>query len=356
MDDRDARGLLALAEHVGARRGTEADQDVAQLRGRMGEIEPAARVLLRSAPVDALRLVATLAGFWQDEGRVGDGRAVTRLVLEGASSARRLADAEAAHDIDRWRGRALTAASELAFRQGDQAEAAAAAREAIDAATRSSDAAGAATAWLMLARVAYRDGDAATIEATSRTALDLAGDDPTARRGALHMLAWAAHTAGDVEEARRRFHASLEYRREIGAGPLSEAVELGNLAELDLDAGMLRNAASGLREVLELARRLDNRYLAVNTVPAVAALAAAAGDHEEAARLFGVTAGLERATGLTPDPGCDRAEARREVEALLGPARFAVLHREGQAMTVDMGVARAIDVSLRVAASWPASG
>ena len=348
MDRRRARDLLELALSADANRGIPADPSSAALRSATDSLSEAADVLLAADAQDALRLVAALGGFWQDAGLIAEGRAIARRVLEAANQG----DGE---DPDERGGSALgrarAAAAELAFRQGDQAEATARARAGIDAAAAAGDGVGAATAWLVLARVAFRDGAAAAIESASRAAIDAAPEDERTRRGALHMLAWAAHTAGDVPGARSRFEASLAYRRSVGAGALSEAVELANIADLDLEAGDLPLAARGLRAIVEAARALDSRYLLVNTVPSVAALAAAAGRDEEAAVLFGALEALVAATGMRPDPGGERASERATVLARLGERRFAAAFASGRSIPADAATERCLAVCDEVAAS-----
>jgi tetratricopeptide (TPR) repeat protein len=346
MDQRRAEEVLAIAAAADAGRGRADDTATAALRAAAGDIEAAARTLLTVDPPAALELVAALSGFWQDEGRIEDGRALTRGIIEGTEH-----HATATPRAMRAAAGARTALSELAFRQGDQAMATSEARRAIELASAARDDPAAAMAWLMLARVAFRDGDAPAIEAAARTALALAGHDHLARRGALHMLAWAAHTAGDHKEARRRFEASLAYRREVGAGELSEAVELGNIAELDFDTGDLPRAAGGLRSVVDTAVTLGNRYLLVNTLPLVAALVAEAGRDAEAAVLFGVGEALQVASGLVPDPGGDQAERRAAVAERLGREMFERHLRTGQELSPEAGTERAVSALLSIVAT-----
>ncbi len=342
MDHRRARDLLELVRAASANRGRTDDRATARLRSRTGEIDEAVDVLLAGDRTAALELVSNLGGFWQDTGLVDEGRVIASRVLQGMDG---LGGAHLAN--------ALSTAAELAFRQGDQGDATALARRAIDAATDAADTVAAATAWLVLARVAFRDGDAAAIEAASMTALELAGEDELTRRGALHMLAWAAHTAGNGPEARRRFEASLAYRRSVEAGPLSEAVELANIADLDLDAGALSPAARGLGSIVETARALDNRYLLVNAIPSVAALAAAAGHDLDAGVLFGALDRLGAGAGLTPDPGGERADERAAVSDRLGTEALDAALAEGRSLSIGAAIDRALSICNAVASPAP---
>ena len=355
MDLRSARRLLALALAVESDRGHPDDGVLTALRAAADDVEPAALALLDDDPAAALELVGALAGFWQDEGLVERGRALTVRVLDAAGSPSSRDAARGGRFAAALAGARL-AASELAFRQGDQEAATSWAHGTIEAARAAGDHPRACMAWLMLARVAFRDGAAERIEQASRTALELAPADPMVRRGVLHMTAWAAHTAGDMPEARRRFEASLAYRREIGAGPLSEAVEVGNIAELDLGGGDLVAAANGLRMVVETAASLDNRYLLVNTLPTVATLAAAAGSDAEAAELFGAADAIAEAFGLVPDPGGEQRDVRTELEELMGERAFEAARERGVGLTEEAAVDRAMDVCDVVARSRLAAG
>ena len=287
-------------------------------------------LLRRGDVATALGFVGRLTMFWQNAGRVDDGRAVTERAL---AAGRAVEEPGAASAL----GQALLAASELAFRQGDQAIAEGRAREAIAVGTAAGDPPVVALAHVNLARIAYRDGDAPRIEAESQAALAAAPGNVAARRGALHMLAWAAHTRGDRPEARRRFEASLAYRQEH-ADELSVAVEVANLADMDAEDGDYAAAGRRLTEVLRTAERLGSVYLIVNTLPSIAFAAASTGRDADAARLLGAMDGVAASSGLAPDPGNWDLEAAR---TRLG-SDYARLRAEGEALSrteaVNMGI------------------
>src|SRR5688500_5727222 len=213
------------------------------------DIPAAVEYLVENDRAAAMRLVGALSGYWQDAGLVDEGRVLTERALENGH---RLAGRDT--DIASAIPRALLTSSELAFRQGDQSVARKRALDAVRAAILVEDRPAAAMAHNNLARIAFRNRDAGEIEAHARKALALAGDDTLARRGALHMLAWAAHTAGDLDLAEKRFQESLEYRRRV-AGPVSVAVEMSNLADLELERGNLARAAELHAEALDVSHR-----------------------------------------------------------------------------------------------------
>lgn len=325
-----AVATIELAERSAHEYGPERESLGAALRERADETIALLEQLIRDEPTLALRLAAALAPFWEDLGRVDDGRRMTEAALDRAG------------DGDAHAGAAQLAASELAFRQGDQTEATRRAHIAIQLATNQADKRVAALGHLTLARVAYRDGVARDIDAHARQALELAADDLATRRGALHMLAWAAHTAGDHGLARARFEESLELRRSLD-DRFGAAVEIANLGDLAAEDGDLTGAAVLLREALEVAAELDSQYLILNLLPSLASVAAASGDDESAARLIGAADGVGERSGLVPDPGAwqpplDAAAGR------LGKT-FPILREEG----AGLGLAEVLALARRVA-------
>ncbi len=146
--------ILALAES-----SATDERAAAELRARQEEVAPAVSEAIGVDLPLALQMVGTLPGFWQDTGRVDEGRALTERAIEAgqrvASSNRAVALAIS---------RALLAASELAFRQGDRKRSAKRARDAIRAAMLIEDRPTAALAHVDLARVACGNGDAKDAE------------------------------------------------------------------------------------------------------------------------------------------------------------------------------------------------
>ena len=340
----NAYRVLDIAEEADrAERSAKRRESGAQsLRDVADDIPAAVEYLIANDRAAAMRLVGVLGGYWQDAGLVDEGRSLTERTLEnGHRLAGRNADVAAAIPG------ALLTSSELAFRQGDQAIARKRALDAVRAAILVEDRPTAAMAHNSLARIAFRNRDAGEIEAHARKALALAGQDTLAKRGALHMLAWAAHTAGDLDEAQRRFEASLEYRRKV-AGPVSVAVEIGNLADLELERGNLRRAAQLHAESLELSHAAGSVYMLVNGLPSFAALALRAGQHEAAARLIGAADAIANVSGLTPDPGTELEKERNEIRKRFGPDVYAVLLAEGASLSADDAVGLAKEVASRI--------
>src|SRR5262245_6712019 len=171
----DAYRIVELAEQsldLGSDERTTAERE---LRDAADEVPRAIDWLLEHDRHGAVRLAGSLSFFWQDTGRLDEGRDTTDRVL-----------ARAADDDDAAIARLQLVASELAFRQTDQVQATRRADACIAHAQRAADRATEAMADLILARVAFRDADASRIERHAEHALSIAPDDPWVRRGALH--------------------------------------------------------------------------------------------------------------------------------------------------------------------------
>lgn len=327
----DAYRLLELAERsldLGSDERASAER---ALRDAADEVPPAIEWFLEHDAPAAMRLAGSLSFFWQDIGRLDEGRETTDHVLASADP---VADAAIA--------RLQLVASELAFRQGDQLQATRRADACIAHAQRAADRPTEAMAELILARITLRDDDASRIERHAEHALSLAPDDPWVRRGALHMLAWAAHEAGDRALARRRFEASVELRRAQG-DRFAAAVEEANLGDLAAEDGDLAEAGRWLRGSLHVATEMDSRYLIVNLLPSLAMVAAKAGEDELAARCAGAGERAADDAALDPDPGAWEP-VLDEVERRLGE-RYAGLHAEGRALPAEAAVRLALSIA-----------
>jgi tetratricopeptide (TPR) repeat protein len=160
------------------------------------------------------------------------------------------------------RDRAMThlTLGELAFREGDQQVALDATETALGLARVAGDEEAERRAEMNLARVSFRDGDADGIRRHAERMLELAGADPAARMGAVHMLGWAEHTAGDVEAAVQHFEDNAITARTVG-NRLTEGSELLNLASLSIGLGDMERAAPYLRDGIDAAQDLGRSYL-----------------------------------------------------------------------------------------------
>ena len=270
------------------------------LAARADEIEPAIRAHLTSAKLDeALEMVGAFWFHWEETGRIDEGRRLAAEVLGAAQSEPGRVDPGPL-------ARAMLTAADLAFRQGDQTEAERWNLEAIRTAELAGDKRTAASAEVGMARVAFRSGDGEQIESWSQRALGRASEDPVAQRGAYHMLAWAAHTRGDLQAAVGWFDRSLEIRRSMD-DPFGVAVELANLGEMAMEAGDFEAANRYLGESTSIAVRLNNLYLLPANLGSIGLLAVRSGLAAEGCELIGASRAAYATLGLHPDPSTDAA-------------------------------------------------
>src|SRR6266511_3568839 len=299
MDQDRALELLQLAEraepHV---YGPDQRAWRARLNEAADEISQALGFFLDQGNGDAaLRLAGALRLFWMDTGRVDQGRGWLGAALDAHDGSPSLA-----------RARALVAAGAgvPAGRSGGcpvvdhpVAGARSAPRAPFDGGAGPHQPGPDCVAGWRRGR--YRAPRPAGIEAS--------GEDLYARSRAVHMLTWAAHTAGDLARARALFVDSLELRRRLG-DRLGQAVELSNLGDLARGAGEAGAAGELLLGALEIAAELDSRYLLPGLLASLAVLAGERGDLERAARLLGASQASYEAAGLVPRPGrCRRSRS-----------------------------------------------
>lgn len=307
------------------------------------DIAPAFDWFMETDRAAALRLVAALRGYWQDAGRVDEGRALTERAVSAT-----LVEAARDQAIARAIPRALLAASQLAFRQGDQKATTKRAWDTIRAAILVEDRPTASLAYSCLALAAQRDGDAAAAAQHADRALEYADGDPAATGDALHWLGRAAYSAGDLDEAARRFARSLDHRREYGSR-VEVATDIALLGNIAMQRGDVPRSAALLGEALQLTRESRSAYMVVNMLPLCGELAVRGRLVEDAARLFGAGRAHAQSSGMIADPSPTLDEAMATARDRLGEARFAELLSEGTVLAADdaLNLAAAVTEELR---------
>ena len=306
---------------------------IARLRDHVEEIEPSAEAFVRSGRPDlALDLIGALSTFWQETGEVGRGRAMTESII-----------GKAGERSTREAARAQLALGELAFRQGDQTDAREATAKAQALAEQCGDAEVVGRGELNLARVAFRDQNARQIFQHAERLLQLAGDNLTLKSGAIRMLGWAEHTAGNLPAAMDRFEENVTLLRKSG-NHAGEAGDLANLADLSMEIGALEKAADYLRDAFAIRGATESRYLLPSLIRSVASLAGLEGRHERALELMEASNRLYEESGLTPDPGDTlSARVRKHALAALGVMAATEHEERGGEMTREQAIAAALD-------------
>ena len=285
-----------------------------------------------------LRIAGALWRFWRLHGYVSEGRGwLDALLARG--------DTEGGPTRSAAGAKALRIAGNLAFFQGDYER-----------------------AWALY-------GDSGRL-------YDALGDEE-GRAGTLHNLALVASVRGEDERAWALYEESLRLARRAEAGESVVTVALCNMGNLARQRGEDERARALLEEGLALCRRRGDvleiamvladladllraqddaegamdRYreslalcgaasyarVVAQCLEGVAAVAAARGRPECAARLAGAAAALRQRDGMPPDPA-GRVDYERTVSATrvaLDDDAFAAMWTQGQALSPEQAVAEA---------------
>jgi predicted ATPase/DNA-binding NarL/FixJ family response regulator len=333
--------------------------------------------LAQAVPERAMRLGAVLAPFWNNRGYWSEGRRWLAAIL-----------AHPGAQPPALRVAVLSSAGNLAFRQGDYAEARALNEEELDLRWELDDEAGLPTTLRLLGRVTRAQGDYETAQTLAEVSLTLAqkrGDDG-AIASALNQIGVVSYYQGRYAEARHFYEESLALRRKTG-NLHAVADCLLNLAQVavrqgDFDRALLFAAESqafyerlgdtqGLAYVLtthaEVARRQGDAVRSAELYRESLALAEARGDKDgiadnlewlaalagvagqapeavlRAVRLFAAAAALREEAGLLRMPIIqqDFDENLAATRARLDPQAFAAAWTAGEVLTVEQAIALA---------------
>jgi predicted ATPase/class 3 adenylate cyclase len=206
-------------------------------------------------PALALRLGAALSRFWEVRGHWSEGLGWLEDALAGAP------DAE-----DGLRGRALVAASFLAFYRGQLESARSMVTEGLAAAVRARDAATEARGLRFEAVIQQRSGDRAAAIDSAEKAVELSRS-----AGEASDLAFALQVFGrllvddDRDEARARYEEGLEVARKA-EDAVSQIYLLYALGRVHVRAGDSERARELYSEALDLAQQVGERWMAMNVL------------------------------------------------------------------------------------------
>jgi non-specific serine/threonine protein kinase len=286
----------------------------------------------------AYRLGWGLWRFWDMRGWATEGRRWLKATLALPVPA----------DVDRRRQRVTWAAGQLAYQQGDSAEARALLDECLAMARERGDEEGIGMALTQLGHVAFLEDDLRRAAASYAEGLAIRrrlGD----QRGtglSLQGLGFVARMQGDnaraqslLEEALRLFRA-VNDRFQIG-------LTTGYIADAVFATGDLPRTRAILLESLDVLRALGARSRIARCLERWAAFAVAQGRAAAAVRLAGAADALRAALG---DPLSATQLAERE--RMLLPARSALSTEAakqewalGRAMTMEEAIDLALDVA-----------
>jgi predicted ATPase/class 3 adenylate cyclase len=206
-------------------------------------------------PAVGLRLGAALSRFWEVRGHWSEGLGWLEDALAGAP------DTE-----DGLRGRALVAASFLAFYRGRLESARSMATEGLAAAIRAHDEATEARGLRFEAVIEQRMGDLAAAMDSAEKAVEL-----SRAHGAAADLAFALQVLGRLladdspDEARARYEEGLEVAR-TAEDAVSRIYLLYALGRLHIRAGDNERARELYSEALDLSQRVGERWMAMNVL------------------------------------------------------------------------------------------
>jgi predicted ATPase/class 3 adenylate cyclase len=225
--------------------GSELDNFRTALAWSLGDGDPAL----------GLRLGAALSRFWEVRGHWSEGLVWLEEALARAPEAE-----------DGLRGRALVAASFLAFYRGRLESARSMVTEGLAAAVRAHDKATEARGVRFEAVIEQRIGDRAAAIDSAKKAVEL-----SRAHGAAADLAFALQVLGrlladdDRDEARARYEEGLEVARRA-EDAVSQIYLLYALGRLHLRAGDNERARELYAEALDLSQQVGERWMAMNVL------------------------------------------------------------------------------------------
>ncbi|MEW9529127.1 LuxR C-terminal-related transcriptional regulator [Microbispora sp. NPDC049125] len=258
------------------------------------------------------------------------------------------------------RARALCAAAELAFTQGDIEAGELLIGEGRTLAAKLGDAMSMGRASLISGIAAHYTGDHARAAVLLQETLDGpgAGCDPVGTVVALITLASTAGFLGDTERAEELFERSLTMVERYGESWIRPWV-LTVVAVHAWRAGDNARAMALARESLLVGRPLDDRLAVMTGIEALAWFLADEGHHVEAARMIGAVEQAGRTAGLHTRQHEQFLKFHEQCVALLrrelGETAFARATRQGGRLTLEQAVAEAIGARPAEAEDAPAA-
>lgn len=281
-----------------------------------------------------LRLAGALSRFWYIRGPVAEG-------------ARRLESALRAYDAPTAaRAKALSGATVIALAGGDAASGRLRAEEALTLYRTLGDAWGTANSGFLLGHAVADGGDPAAARrhfAESVRRFRELGDEHYTLL-ATHNLAVITAELGDHEHARALHEDNLRRARAQSDQQIL-AVTLGELASYVRNEGLVEDALSMLKESLRILYDLGDRLGISEILGRFASTLALTGQAATTTRLLSSSEALREQIGSARVPWVTKMneETLATIRAQLDEASFAEAWEQGQALTIDEGVALALE-------------
>jgi ATP/maltotriose-dependent transcriptional regulator MalT len=212
------------------------------------------------------------------------------------------------------------------------------------------DAARVARSLHYLGLVAWQRGDFRAMAARAEESLATAQEagDEGGQAIARVTLGGALLRLGEPDRARLVLTQALERFRALGMRR-GTAWALTHLAEVAQVEGDRHRAIELHLGALGVYRELADAWGVGEEVPALAALAAAMGRDEAAARLLGAAERMREATGIAPQNRLpDPAQVAAELRGRLGERSFAAAWGEGLALSAEQAAAEAEALAVEI--------
>ncbi len=307
---------------------------LSQLEAEHDNLRAALSWLLANDPERCLVVAAALSDFWSLHGHFTEG---SRWMMAA------LAKCEQAPSVPRLR--AIRAAGEFAWRQGDLPLAQTRLEESLRIARDVGDRRQIAWSTFHLALVIQHRSELEASEAYLHECLEIGkeiGDDRLVGN-TLNSLGESARIAGDWLKAVPFYEQSLATHRRMGH-PVGISLTLCNLGAALCDAGDVDGASERYREALPFLRDLGNSMGTSLALDGLGAVAARCEQWERAARLAGSAAALRDAIGGELEPA-DRSLRDRylsKLRAHLAPEALEAAMADGRATSRDRAIEQAL--------------
>jgi len=280
-------------------------------------------------PEAAYRLASALVPFWISTGRIDDGDSwFERALGTGDGTARALYD----------HGYLVFFAGRYELADQRFTNALALAQTIGDRSLQALVLAGSA-------RVALSTevDDAVRLLRQALTVTEGLPDSDPGRSSSLHVLGVALQMSGQLEEAREVMSARLSMGRSSG-DEFVVWTESANLSMVERRLGNLDRAEELALQAVRVSAARGSEMMVAWTINGLAAVTAAAGDHERAATLLGTAAEMLRRAGggWPPDEREQYDQSLAEVSAALGPDALAGALARGAGLSLTDGVAYAL--------------
>jgi predicted ATPase/DNA-binding SARP family transcriptional activator len=314
--------VVGLVTRLDMNNPSPANESLRVLDDELDTLRDALRYAARDAgPERELALAAGVWRYWWIRGLLAEGR----TLLEDILDRRGIVPTQAGVRVAR-------AAASLAWSMGDRDRARSLAEQALAAAEAIDDPFERHATNNLLGVISTTDGDVERAEHHHREAIRVAethGLDGLAMTSMLN-LGITYSEAGRIDDARERFHLVLERRLSEGR---SEGVGFAriNLGELEYLAGDLAAAEAHYLEAIECFKTVGFHTRLANSLQGLAAVEAATGRSESAARRLGRAAALLGERGWAADGSGLAATATGAARDALGDERFDELFHEGAA-------------------------